>query len=97
MFPAWSLLWAAAGPGVGIPASGLCQALGAARGRGFLKAVPNPCVAAVGGGCLGTSAEGLGRATWGGLRLGGDGELPVVLARGGRRHGQFVVVLQALG
>lgn len=69
----------------------------------------NPCQTCawprLGSGSLGASSHdqslrrqgGLGWATWGGERLGSDREIPVIFPRRGRRHGQFVVVLGALG
>lgn len=97
----------ATGPGVGIPASDLCQALGTAQSRGSAKPCQICAWSPFGSGCLGPSAEsqdqslrrwkGLGWATWGVIHLGSDREIPVIFPRRRRRHGQFVVILRALG
>ena len=86
-----SPLWTAAGPGVGIPGSGVPSS----------RRFPGPGTSAKpcqirawppsGSGCLGNSSasqdqslsrgECLGWATWGGVRLGSDREIPVVFPR----------------
>lgn len=69
----------------------------------------NPCQTRawprLGSGSLGTSSHdqslrrqgGPGVGDLGGERLGSDREIPVIFPRRGRRHGQFVVILRALG